>query len=80
MSISKRRRREPPRTSISYTAQCPLSAPADGLLALSKDRPHSPTSSERYLEGEVGDNLDTTSSAMEKLARSLSPEEIAARA
>lgn len=52
----------------------------DGLRALSKDRPISPESVERYLENSFGDALNEAREAMMDLARSLPPKEIAARA
>lgn len=58
----------------------PVVRTPDGLRALSKDRPISSASVKRYLEGKFGENLDRVRRAMEKLARSLPPDEIAGRA
>jgi hypothetical protein len=58
----------------------PVVRTTDGLRALSKDRPVSPASVERYLEGKFGDDLGAARRAMAKLARSLPRQEIAARA
>lgn len=58
----------------------PVVRTPDGLRALSKDRPISPASVERYLAGKFGDDLNRVRDAMEKLARSLPPAEIAGRA
>jgi hypothetical protein len=58
----------------------PVVRTPEGLRALSKDRPISPASVERYLEGKFGDDLGSARRAMGKLARSLPRREIAARA
>lgn len=58
----------------------PVVRTPDGLRAVSKDRPISSASVERYLLGKFGENLNRVRSAMEKLARSLPPREIASRA
>jgi hypothetical protein len=58
----------------------PVVRTPDGLRAVNKDRPISAASVERYLLGKFGENLDRTRSAMEKLAKSLPPHEIASRA
>jgi len=58
----------------------PVIRTPDGLRALSKDRPISPASVERYLQGKFGENLRPVRRAMEQLARSSPPREIAARA
>lgn len=52
----------------------------EGLRALSKDRPISPGSVERYLAGKFGDRLGDARTAMRRLARSMSPSELARRA
>jgi hypothetical protein len=52
----------------------------EGLRALSKDRPISPESVERYLEGKFGDAYPAVRHAMSGLARSRSPSELAATA
>lgn len=58
----------------------PVMSTPDGLRALSKDRPISPASVERYLEKAFGDALDEVRQAMLMLAKSLPPRQIAARA
>ena len=58
----------------------PVVRTPDGLRALSKDRPISSGSVERYLQGKFGENLDRVRITIEKLARSLPPDEIAVRA
>jgi hypothetical protein len=58
----------------------PVVRTPDGLRALSKDRPISSASVERYLQGKFGDDLELARRAMEKLARSLPPRELAVRA
>jgi hypothetical protein len=49
----------------------------EGLRALSNDRPVSPDSVKRYLEGKFGDALDEVYEAMKGLAKSLTPSELA---
>jgi hypothetical protein len=51
-----------------------------GLRATSKDRPIDPASVERYLAGKLGSHLEAVRAAMEALAASLPPEELARRA
>ena len=58
----------------------PVVRTPEGLRALSKDRPISSTSVERYLQGKFGEELRAVRRAMEKLARSLPPQELALRA
>ncbi len=58
----------------------PVTRTPEGLRALSKDRPISPESVERYLEKTFGDALDEAREAMMELAKSQPPREIAARA
>ena len=58
----------------------PVVRTPNGLRALSKDRLISAVSAERYLPGKFGENLEAARRAMEKLARSLPPQEIALRA
>jgi len=55
----------------------PVVRTKDGLRAVSKDRPISPESVNRYLQGKFGDALDAVTAAMKQLARSRSPNEIA---
>jgi hypothetical protein len=57
----------------------PVVRTPDGLRALSKERPISAASVERYLQGNFGENLEAVRRAMEKLARSLPPQEVALR-
>jgi hypothetical protein len=52
----------------------------DGLRALSKERPISPASVERYLAGKFGKRLADTRAAMTRLARSMPPQELAKHA
>ena len=58
----------------------PVIRTPDGLRALSKDRPISPASVERYLVSKFGDDLGAVRRAMAKVARSLPRGEIGARA
>ncbi len=50
---------------------------ADGLRALSNDRPIAPDSVERYLAGKFVDGLEPATAAMRTLAKSLPPRELA---
>ncbi|TAM81471.1 MAG: hypothetical protein EPN47_11995 [Acidobacteria bacterium] len=52
----------------------------EGLRALSKDQPISPSSVDRYLQGKFGDRLDDAKKAMERLARSWPGEELSSQA
>jgi hypothetical protein len=52
----------------------------EGLRALSKDKPVSPDSVQRYLDGKFGDALADVEGAMATLAHSLAPDELAHRA
>jgi len=52
----------------------------EGLRALSNDRPISPESVKRYLEGKFGDVLDEVYDAMKGLAKSMMPSELAEKA
>lgn len=52
----------------------------DGLRALSKERPISPASVERYLAGKFGARLADTRAAMTRLARSMPPRKLAKHA
>jgi hypothetical protein len=58
----------------------PVVCTPDGLRAVSKGRPVSPESVQRYLEGKFGDVLEIVHAAMACLARSLPPQELAERA
>jgi hypothetical protein len=53
---------------------------AEGLRALSQGKPIAPASVERYLKSKFGEALSAVRSAMETLAGSLPPEELAKRA
>ena len=52
----------------------------DGLRALTKDKPDDPANVTRYLEGKFGEALPDVRAAMTRLARSLPPKDLAARA
>jgi len=52
----------------------------EGLRALSKERPISPDSVERYLHGKFGESFDRVRRVMTELARSLPPGVLADRA
>lgn len=52
----------------------------DGIRALSHDRPIAPESVQHYLEDRFGDRLGRVRAAMERLARSLPPAELARKA
>lgn len=58
----------------------PVKRTADGLRALSKDRPIDPDSVARYLESKFGAALDDAKAAMTALARSRPADELAAEA
>ncbi len=58
----------------------PATATPEGLRALAKDKPISPGSVERYLEGRFGPARPAARSAMERLARSRPPERLATEA
>jgi hypothetical protein len=58
----------------------PVVRTPDGLRALSKDRPISSASVERYLQSKFGENLGSVRRAMEELAHSLPRRELAVRA
>src|SRR4051812_5831989 len=58
----------------------PVVRTPEGLRALDKDQPAKPESVERYLEGKFGDALAEVRAAMERLAGSLPPAELARRA
>jgi hypothetical protein len=51
-----------------------------GVRAVSEDKPIEPGGVERYLEQKFGEALETVRKAMEALAKSLKPAELAARA
>ena len=52
----------------------------EGLRAVSKDKPISPSSVQRYLQGKFGGRLDEAKKAMERLARSWPGEELSSQA
>jgi hypothetical protein len=58
----------------------PVTQTPDGLRAVDKGRPVLPESVTRYLETKFGEDLGRVRAAMEKLARSLPPDELAGRA
>jgi hypothetical protein len=58
----------------------PVVQTPDGIRALSKDRPISPDSVERYLEGKFGEALQDARDAMRLLARSVPAAELATHA
>ena len=55
----------------------PAEQTPEGLRALSKDRPISPASVQRYLESKFGDRLDDARKAMKRLARPMPARELA---
>lgn len=58
----------------------PVVRTREGLRAVSKDRPVSPESVQRYLEGKFGEALPAVDAAMRALARSLPVKALADRA
>jgi hypothetical protein len=58
----------------------PVVRTPEGLRAVEKGKAGSPTSVERYLQGKFGDALGEVQEAMEALAASLPPAELAKRA
>lgn len=58
----------------------PVVLAADGLRAVSKGKPVSPESVQRYLESKFGEALGSVEQAMVDLARSLPVDELARRA
>jgi hypothetical protein len=58
----------------------PVVRTPEGLRALDKDQPAQPGSVERYLAGKFGADLDAARGAMQALASSLPPAELARRA
>jgi len=80
-------RRERERTAAGATWQVdllhravPVMRTAQGLRAVSKDKPVSPESVQRYLESKFGASLDAVEQALQTLARSLTADELASRA
>lgn len=58
----------------------PAIATERGIRAVEGDRPVEPAGVERYLQGKFGDALQSVRRAMEELARSFGPEELAVEA
>jgi hypothetical protein len=58
----------------------PVLRTPEGLRALAKGEPIKPKSVERYLAGKLGEHVDAVRAAMETLARSLPPGELAHQA
>lgn len=55
----------------------PVMRTTEGLRAVSKDKPIAPDSVQRYLESKFGDDLDAVEDAMNALAQSFAPDELA---
>ncbi len=83
-AAERERRREARHGATVQVALLHRAVPAvqtpEGLRALSKDRPISPDSVERYLAGKFGDRLADARAAMTRLARSMAPRDLAERA
>ena len=60
--------------------QVPATRTNDGVRAVNKDKPVEPDGVQRYLASKFGDDLDTVRKAMEALAKSLPPAQLAVRA
>jgi hypothetical protein len=58
----------------------PVTRTPEGLRALAKDKPIAPESVERYLAGKFGTSLETVTRSMRKMAGSLRPQGLAAKA
>ena len=58
----------------------PVTRTPEGLRALAKDKPVSPESVQRYLDGKFGTSLDAVTQSMTKLARSQRPQALAVKA
>jgi len=58
----------------------PVVRTPEGVRALAKDKPVSAASVDRYLHGKFGEGFEPARRAMEKVARSLPPHELARRA
>jgi hypothetical protein len=58
----------------------PATQTPEGLRAMSKEKPISPDSVDRYLHGKFGDSFDSVRRVMIELARSLPPKVLADRA
>jgi hypothetical protein len=55
----------------------PVTVTPEGLRALSKGKPIAPASVQRYLQGKFGDALGAVEQAMQRLAASIEPDELA---
>ncbi len=60
--------------------EIPVVLTDDGVRATNDGRPTAPASVEQYLKGKFGDALDPVQDAMQALAHSLPPRQLAARA
>lgn len=58
----------------------PVITTMNGIRAVERDRPIEPDGVERYLRGKLGEALPSVRKAMEELARSFRPDELAPRA
>ncbi len=58
----------------------PAKNTGDGVRAVSGDDPVSPDSARKYLQDKLGDNLDAVHEALEDLADSMPPNQLASRA
>jgi hypothetical protein len=81
--VRERRRRlgEGERLEVQLMGRTiPVVRTPEGLRALDKDKPTQPGSVERYLAGRFGEDLESVRAAMQALAGSLPPAELARRA
>jgi hypothetical protein len=72
--------KERPETVALLGRQVPVQHTDHGVRAVSNGKPVSAHSVRRYLEQKFGDNLADVQSAMEALAKSFSPEQLAGQA
>jgi hypothetical protein len=80
VKAERRRLKEGRRIHIRLLRRAvPARRTPEGIRALSKGRPISPASVERYLESKFGAGLPALRRAMERLARSLPPARLAER-
>ena len=63
-----------------FGREVPATRTKDGVRAVNKDKPVEPDDVQRYLASKFGDDLDAVRKAMEALAKSLTPAQVAARA
>ena len=70
---------EPLHVALLHRA-VPVAHTTAGLCALSKEKPMEPASVQRYLQQKFGDALDASSAAMQHLAASRSPGQLATEA